>query len=904
MTYSAFSLRHETETPNAAAAWWLLARLLSLAALAFVVACGESGSNGDEDDDDDPGAEIIFNLPLDRIVLAPGDSFVMDLDAISRAGEDLTFDLAYVEPSPPGPQARPNDADVFLDTSSIDDYVRLRVSTSTTTEPGVYTVAIEVHPDLRPDDAAVRNLEVVVVPNDTAPQSEGIVEVAGGLAHSLALDVNGDVWSWGLNDRGQLGDDSVIDRAIPVRVVGLPRPAVAIAAGERHSLALLDDGTVAGWGDNALRQVQPDLNLVPDRNFLITPEIVLDDVDPIGGITAIAAGRHHSLGLQADGDVRGWGSNGRLALGSADRNATKHVEDLLVVDAIAIAAGDGFSLALADDGSVWGWGATDDDQLGTDIGNDDRNRPIDIGFTPEVDAIGVGAKHTLMVLFDGNVGSLGRSSSGQLGDGSRSKPVAQPFRPPNLFNVVETAGGLIHSLARQADRSVYAWGNNRFGQASDSANRTTDGSGRMDQLVPARVTTLPLSDGIAAGGRHSLSIADFCRSVWSFGDTAEGQLGTGNAFPRGGHRPEPRPVIGLAEDGLPTGCPVTLSLSTRGEGRVSAVGTAIQNASCSDEPCTIARPLDTVIDLTAVPDAGFEFVRWSGQCDDLSPTTTVTLDRGRHCLAQFNRLPSGDFVIENPIRLGFGASPRPINVEDLDGEVVELQWDFYDDGSIDSTRERPRFDANALGEFPIRLTIVDDQGGTSSVVHTVRVVRSFVAFIEEYPESIRVGETGRFVAGQAPEYTRYQWDFENDGTFDATGPEVDHVYDTPGATTVRLVVTRDDGLQDDSQRTVEVLPVEGGLVTLTIDNEGGGGGLVSDTDETFECELSADGQPLDSCDVNVARGTTLQLVPEPLDGNFFSHWEFGHCDTVVEALPYPLCEITVNADRTVEVHFE
>src|SRR5437868_1050485 len=81
-----------------------------------------------------------------------------------------------------------------------------------------------------------------------------IVAIAGGNAHSLALDRYGTVWAWGNNPYGQLGNgtftgDPYDAIAIPAPVINLSN-IVAIAAGGNHSLALRSDGTVWAWGYN------------------------------------------------------------------------------------------------------------------------------------------------------------------------------------------------------------------------------------------------------------------------------------------------------------------------------------------------------------------------------------------------------------------------------------------------------------------------------------------------------------------------------------------------------------------------------------------------------------------------------------------------------------------------------
>ncbi len=71
--------------------------------------------------------------------------------------------------------------------------------------------------------------------------------------HSLALKIDGSVWSWGWNGLGKLGDGTTVDRDLPVRA-GLDG-VTAIATGAFHSLAVVGDGTIRAWGWNAYGQL-------------------------------------------------------------------------------------------------------------------------------------------------------------------------------------------------------------------------------------------------------------------------------------------------------------------------------------------------------------------------------------------------------------------------------------------------------------------------------------------------------------------------------------------------------------------------------------------------------------------------------------------------------------------------
>ncbi len=132
----------------------------------------------------------------------------------------------------------------------------------------------------------------------------GVKAVVASGDHSLALrGVDGSVWAWGANGSGQLGDGTTVARLLPVQVMGL-EGVVALASGANHVLALTSGGTVLAWGRNAEGQLG-DGSTLPSS----TPRLVseLDDV------VAVAAGGNYSLALRADGTVWAWGSGAPMA---------------------------------------------------------------------------------------------------------------------------------------------------------------------------------------------------------------------------------------------------------------------------------------------------------------------------------------------------------------------------------------------------------------------------------------------------------------------------------------------------------------------------------------------------------------------------------------------------------------
>src|SRR5687767_3643497 len=74
--------------------------------------------------------------------------------------------------------------------------------------------------------------------------------VSGGGAHTLSLDADQTAWSWGANNRGQLGNGTNTDSTVPVHVSINAAALTYVSAGGEHSLALTTGGTVKSWGAN------------------------------------------------------------------------------------------------------------------------------------------------------------------------------------------------------------------------------------------------------------------------------------------------------------------------------------------------------------------------------------------------------------------------------------------------------------------------------------------------------------------------------------------------------------------------------------------------------------------------------------------------------------------------------
>jgi hypothetical protein len=284
----------------------------------------------------------------------------------------------------------------------------------------------------------------------TARGLSGVTAIAAGISHSLALLSDGTVQIWGDNRYGQLGDGTISNGSpgpVPVNWIS---GVIAIAAGPIHSLALLSDGTVRAWGWNACGQLG-----IGTTNTSLIPVAV----SGLSGVIAIATGECHSLALSSDGTVWGWGAN--PASGTTVSSYTPVPLRGLNGQAIAIAAGGWHSLALLRDGTVRAWGRNTFGQLGNGT-NISSSTPVTVSGLTGVAAIAAGgiagpfplsienpsaeSGHSLALLRDGTVRAWGRNNLGQLGNGTTTDS-SIPVATSGLSRVRAIAAGPFHSLA-------------------------------------------------------------------------------------------------------------------------------------------------------------------------------------------------------------------------------------------------------------------------------------------------------------------------------------------------------------------------------------------------------------------------------------------------------------------------
>lgn len=352
----------------------------------------------------------------------------------------------------------------------------------------------------------------------------GVIQVTAGDRHTCALRVDGELWCWGDNGRGQLGinDPSIAFDAQPRRVDGFgagdPR-LVQVEAGDEHTCAIRTEQSHIGsgnvlycWGrgtEGQLGDGSASDQHAPVQIFANGTHFVID----------IAPGSEHTCALAAGGFVRCWGANREGELGNGTTTPERDAWAATVVAGryTDISAGREFTCGVSDTGGVLCWGRGAEHQLGTGVARSEL-----VPTRADIDGvrtISAGRAHACVTRAIGDVRCWGDNSRGQLGAGHTSV-IAGPVAVASIGKLrnVEVASGGAHTCAATIAGSLYCWGDNAAGQLGDGTLTSAPSP------VQSQLTSLNRQATLTAGYRHACAITHTgetrCWGSNSFAQTA------------------------------------------------------------------------------------------------------------------------------------------------------------------------------------------------------------------------------------------------------------------------------------------------------------------------------------------------------------------------------------------------
>lgn len=347
------------------------------------------------------------------------------------------------------------------------------------------------------------------------PGLSGITAISAGDQFNIAVAADGSLRAWGRNIKGQLGDGTIENRAAPVLVTGISG-VNQVAGGSNHVLALKTDGTLWAWGEDAYGQLGDGVDHYDQDNPSYKTYPV--QVSGLSHVVAIDAQGTHSLAVDQNGTVWSWGS---LQYGDSGPYPVAPQPVAGVDHAISAASGLYHSLVLRQDGTVWAWGYNPFGELG-DGSTTKWDTPVQVTGLSGIIAVSAGAYYSLALKSDGTVWAWGHNEMGDLGDGTATNR-SLPVQVQNLSDVTAISasewGG---NLALKRDGTVWYWGHN---------NQDIHREGNLRPLVPVQVMGLDHITAVRSAASHQLAQkAD--GSLWVWGTNSFGQFGVGGTLRR------------------------------------------------------------------------------------------------------------------------------------------------------------------------------------------------------------------------------------------------------------------------------------------------------------------------------------------------------------------------------------
>ena len=371
----------------------------------------------------------------------------------------------------------------------------------------------------------------VAIDSPHADALGAVDRVAAGDAHTCAIADDGDVWCWGDNSFGQLGNSSYPngDSGVPVRTSGFGagRTAVQIAAGANHTCVLTNDGTVWCWGSNG------NVELGAATGTQLDPV----QVSLGAGITAsrLFAGGNTTCALTSDTFLTCWGRNNKGQIGNGTTQASSGVSPTAVTGVPStftvsdVEVGDQHVCAVVAGGAaVRCWGYDNKGQLGTvSDGNTDKSTATltdSVGGTAR--SVSAGTQFTCVTLTDNSASCFGNNANGQLGRGSLTPSTASAPGTTSVVGAInKVVTGANHACALMTAGTVQCWGSSSVGQVGN-------GTSGANVLAPSAVSGLTGTVlDLAVGANHACAVTA-TGAVQCWGSNNLGQLGVNDQVDR------------------------------------------------------------------------------------------------------------------------------------------------------------------------------------------------------------------------------------------------------------------------------------------------------------------------------------------------------------------------------------
>ena len=307
----------------------------------------------------------------------------------------------------------------------------------------------------------------------------------GEECHSAAVTANGDLYCWGENHYGQIGNGTTDDQKIPIKILD---KVVSVSLGRSHSAAITTNGALYCWGNNHYGQIGNG----DSSGWGNAAEAQTIPVKILDNTVLVSLGWYHSAAIATNGDLYCWGDNFNGQVGNGGESQGVPAPVKILENVVSVSLKRARSAAITENGDLYCWGENSYGKIGN--GNtEDQTTPEKV--LENVVSVSQGTSHSAAITENGDLYCWGLNKWGQIGNGSTED---QTIPEKILENVVSVSLGDRHSAAITTNGDLYCWGYNLSGQVGNGSTE--------NQSIPKKILENVVS--VSLGRSHSAAVTE------------------------------------------------------------------------------------------------------------------------------------------------------------------------------------------------------------------------------------------------------------------------------------------------------------------------------------------------------------------------------------------------------------